>query len=356
MRIGEICEFVYGDSLPKQNRIKGNIPVYGSNGKIDFHNESITKGETIIVGRKGSIGEVHISKTGCWIIDTAYYIKPLIEINIQYLYLLLKTLNLSKLNKASSIPGLNRDDVYKIDINLPTIEEQERIVKIIERKLTAVEKAKKASDEQLSVIKKLFNSYIVKIYENENRNIVKLGDIGDVSMCKRIFKEQTQQKGDIPFYKIGTFGKKADAYISQSIFTEYKEKYPFPQKGDVLISAAGTIGKAVIYDGEQAYYQDSNIVWINNDEKQVLNKYLYFYYLTQPWQPTSGSIVTRLYNDDILKTNIPITSIDEQKSMISLLELKFNAVEKLKNKTNDQSSYINTLPSSILRKAFNGDY
>ena len=82
-------------------------------------------------------------------------------------------------------------------------------------------------------------------------------------------KAETSSEGDVPFFKIGTFGKEPDAYISREKFDEYRQKYSFPKKGDVLISAAGTIGRAVIYDGEPAYYQDSNIVWLDNDENKV---------------------------------------------------------------------------------------
>lgn len=96
----------------------------------------------------------------------------------------------------------------------------------------------------------------------------KLGDIGKISMCKRILKEQTSKKGDIPFYKISTFGGEADCFISKEIFEEYKEKYSYPRKGDILISAAGTIGRTVIYNGEDAFFQDSNIVWLDNDDKK----------------------------------------------------------------------------------------
>ena len=80
-------------------------------------------------------------------------------------------------------------------------------------------------------------------------------------MNKRIFKEQTTTKGDIPFYKIGTFGSDADSFISRDLFEEYKNKYPYPNIGDILISASGSIGRTVVYNGEDAYYQDSNIVW-----------------------------------------------------------------------------------------------
>lgn len=139
-------------------------------------------------------------------------------------------------------------------------------------------------------------------------------------MCKRILKSQTNSMAGIPFYKIGTFGGVANSYISEETYEEYKKKYSFPKKGDVLISAAGTIGRTVIYDGEPAYFQDSNIVWLKHDESQVLNKYLYYYYQLNPWQVSTGGTIARLYNDNILKAKIAVPSIDEQKRIIYILD------------------------------------
>jgi len=139
-------------------------------------------------------------------------------------------------------------------------------------------------------------------------------------MCKRIFKEQTQPEGEIPFFKIGTFGKTPNAFIAKEVYDEYRTKHSFPAKGDVLISAAGTIGKAVIYDGSPAYYQDSNIVWLAHDESQVLNKYLFYCYSLQPWQASSGGTISRLYNDDILKAKIPVRPLEEQARIVAILD------------------------------------
>ena len=152
-----------------------------------------------------------------------------------------------------------------------------------------------------------------------------LGDIGKVSMCKRILKSETSKENGIPFYKIGTFGKEADAYISREKFEEYKAKYSYPKKGDILISAAGTIGRTVIYDGEDAYYQDSNIVWLENDESLVLNKYLYYYYQLQPWYVSTGGTIKRLYNDNIRKTKIPAPPLAEQERVVAILD-RFDAL------------------------------
>ena len=131
----------------------------------------------------------------------------------------------------------------------------------------------------------------------------KLGDIANVRMCKRIFAEQTTSTGEIPFYKIGTFGKESNAYIPRELFDEYRSKYSYPKIGEVLISASGTIGRTVIFNGQDAYFQDSNIVWIENDETQVLNKYLFYSY-KQLIIEVSGYI--KLFNRDSFQRGIEI--------------------------------------------------
>lgn len=164
----------------------------------------------------------------------------------------------------------------------------------------------------------------------------KLGEIGTVMMCRRIFKNQTSESGEIPFYKIGTFGGVADAFITRALFEEYRLKYPFPEKGDVLISASGSIGRTVEYTGEEAYFQDSNIVWLKHDES-VISTFLRNAYEVVKWSGVEGSTIKRLYNDNILRTRIKIPTISEQEKIARfldgfdmLLSLHQRKLEKLK--------------------------
>ena len=130
-------------------------------------------------------------------------------------------------------------------------------------------------------------------------------------MCRRIFKEQTSETGDIPFYKIGTFGAEPDAFISRELFEEYKSKYPYPKKGDILISASGSIGRTVEFAGNNEYFQDSNIVWLSHDER-LSNSFLKCFYSVVKWAGIEGSTIKRLYNDNILNTVICMPSVPEQ--------------------------------------------
>ena len=126
-------------------------------------------------------------------------------------------------------------------------------------------------------------------------------DSRSVAMCKRIFKEQTSPEGEIPFYKIGTFGAAPDAFISKELFEEYKSKFQYPNVGDMLISASGTIGRTVEYCGEEAYFQDSNIVWFKHDDR-IDNSFLRCIYNIVKWNGIEGSTIKRLYNNNFLKT------------------------------------------------------
>ena len=140
------------------------------------------------------------------------------------------------------------------------------------------------------------------------------GYYGNISMCKRVMKYQTTEKGEVPFYKIGTFGHMADAYISKELFNNLKRNYPYPQKGDILISAAGTIGRTVEFSGNDEYFQDSNIVWLNHNNT-IYNPFLKIIYSIVKWNGLEGSTLKRLYNNNILNTKFYIPSFAEQKKI-----------------------------------------
>ena len=206
---------------------------------------------------------------------------------------------------------IHESDFLKIEITVPSVEEQRKIGAYLDQ-----------LDNLITLHQRECISFTARagrriLTANKKRNTSsweqrKLGEIGSVSMCRRIFKEQTSETGDIPFYKIGTFGADPDAFISRELFEEYKSKYPYPQKGDILISASGSIGRAVEFAGNNEYFQDSNIVWLNHDER-LSNPFLKCFYSVVKWAGIEGSTIKRLYNDNILNTVICMPSVPEQK-------------------------------------------
>lgn len=248
---------------------------------------------------------------------------------------------------GSTVNNLNKELVGNTVVTIPSITEQRVLGDYLEQLDNLITLHQRKYDKLVNVKK----SMLEKMFPRDGKNVPeirfsgfteaweqrKLGDIGSVSMCRRIFKEQTSETGDIPFYKIGTFGGEPDAFISTELFEEYKAKYPYPKKGDILISASGSIGRTVEFKGEKEYFQDSNIVWLNHDE-HLDNTFLKCFYNVVRWSGLEGSTIKRLYNDNILKTEISVPSIEEQREigtyfeqLDNLITLHQREVEKLQN-------------------------
>ena len=106
----------YGKGLRKKDREEGSVPVYGSGGLTGTHNESLIDGPGIIVGRKGTVGSIYWEDQDFWPIDTVFYVEPKNEIDLSFYYYLLNTLGLDDMNTDAAVPGLNRNNAYRLQI------------------------------------------------------------------------------------------------------------------------------------------------------------------------------------------------------------------------------------------------
>lgn len=250
-------------------------------------------------------------------------------------------------SRGTKVIELSAVNLAKILIPVPPLEVQREIVKILDQ-FTTLEAELEAELEARRAQYEYYRNQLLSYDALASRGPVewvKLGDIGTVKMCKRIHKKETADKGDVPFYKISSFGGAPTAFISRNQFMEYKSKYPYPKVGDLLISASGTIGRVVRFNGEDAYFQDSNIVWLDHDESIVSNRFLFYLYKVISWE-TEGGTIKRLYNSRILKQEIPVPSFCEQQRIADILD-RFDAL------VNDISS---GLPAEIVARRAQYEY
>lgn len=346
-RLGEIADLQRGSGMPKKLFIDEGIPAihYGHIfTKYGIHTkcaaaylapedaDKLTRvypGDLVVANTSENLEDV--GKGVVWLGDVegvtgghATVVRSL-AVDTVFLSYYLRTedfaLKKRKYAQGTKVIELSAANLSKIDIPVPPLEVQREIVRILDQ-FTTLEAELEAELEARRAQYEHYRNHLLSYESLAARgpvNVIELQDVGVVRMCKRIHKAETSVQGDIPFFKISTFGGTPTSFISFELYEKYKEKYPYPKQGDLLISAAGTIGQIVRFDGADAYFQDSNIVWLEHDESIVLNRYLYYVYLNTRWT-TDGGTIKRLYNNRILQQQICVPPIETQIAIADLLD------------------------------------
>lgn len=352
--LGEVGEFIRGNGMQKKDLTEEGFPAihYGqlhtkfglvADKTFSFVSEEL--GERLRKAEKNDLllattseSDEDVVKPVAWLGAQAAISGDMMlfrhDQNVKYLAYFFQSEGFQSQKKryirGAKVRRVSKDDLAKICAPIPRSKDvQAKIADVLDRFSSLSSEVMNNLNIECESRKKQYSFYRNRFFEFKDveHEWMKLGDVGEVRMCKRILKKQTLEEGEVPFYKIGTFGKKPNAYITRELFDEYRAKYNYPRIGEVLISASGTIGRAVIFDGIDAYFQDSNIVWLENDESLVLNKYLYYFYQIANWNISDGGVIKRLYNDNIKKTLIPVPypnnpkrSLEEQARIVSFLD------------------------------------
>lgn len=295
-KIQDIISLEYDENLTSGTRSGSGFPVFGSNGIIGYHAKSLVSGPGIIIGRKGSIGEVRLSKVDFWPIDTTYYVHLKEPLELKWLYYLLIYLRLGRLNSATGIPGLNRDLVYKIRILFPSLPEQQKIASI----LTTVDKAIEGTDkiiEQCEKVKKgLMQTLLTRGIPGRHKKFKKteLGEIPEewevlpleklVSLLKDGSHNPPPSRNiGIPLLSATNIydGKihisETTYFIDQNGYDEIHKKYDITT-GDVLLTTVGSIGRIAYVENESPFSIQRSITLVRSNH---LIKSQYMYYVLQ---------------------------------------------------------------------------
>ncbi|MCY7367063.1 MAG: restriction endonuclease subunit S [Chamaesiphon sp.] len=361
--LGKIIELKYGKSLPAKDRQHGDIPVYGSNGQIGWHNTSLTDGSTILVGRKGSIGEVVFSQLPCFPIDTTYFIDDFQHISYKYLISLLKSLNLNTLDRSTGIPGINRNDVYAINIPLPPLAEQRRIVAKLDSLLDRSRRAR----QDLERIPKLLDRYKQAILSTAFS-----GDLTEVSLSKVCLsitdgdhQAPPRVNEGIPFITISAINdgflrlEKATRFVPDSYFNSLSLSRK-PGKGDILFSVTGSIGIPVIVDTYEPFIFQRHIAILKTNKDIIIERYL-FYILgsteikNQALEVATGTAQLTIPLGGLRNFQIPLPTLVEQEEIVKRIEKLFKVIDLIAKEYHQAIKLLDRLDRSILAKAFRGE-
>ena len=328
--LGDVAELKRGEAVTRKEVVEGQVPVIAGGREPAYYiDRSNRQGETIVIAGSGAYaGFVSFWDEPIFVSDAFSIVvdRSVLQPRFVYHWLSGRQEAIHALKSGGGVPHVYPKDVAKLRCPVPPLEVQREIVRILDQ-FTTLEAELEAELEARRTQYAHYRTHLLSYESLAARgpvNVIELRDVGVVRMCKRIHKAETSIQGDIPFFKISTFGGTPTSFISAELYGKYKEKYPYPKKGDLLISAAGTIGQIVRFDGADAYFQDSNIVWLEHDESIVLNRYLYYVYLNTRWT-TDGGTIKRLYNNRILQQQICVPPIETQIAIADLLD-RFDAL------------------------------
>ncbi|NVB39644.1 restriction endonuclease subunit S [Pseudenhygromyxa sp. WMMC2535] len=324
----------YGKPLPAKGRRPGSVAVYGSNGIVGQHDDHLIDGPAIVVGRKGSVGKVCWSGGSCWPIDTTYYVSPQVQCDLKWVFYLLKEKKLSRLNSATGVPGLNRNDAYLLSVATPPLAEQRKIAAILSSVDEAIEKTQ-AVIEQVQVVKRgLMQELLTKGLPGRHKRF-KRTEIGEIpadwevaplgGVLEKVidYRGKTPPKSEsgIPLLSAANIGMgrvkmEPRQFISPTDYDAWTTR-GLTRPGDILITTEAPVGHVAPYPENGTYQISRRVMALRPNAGQVLSKYLIFVLLADDAQSrlldkTRGSTVPRVLKPDILGLPIPMPSLSEQ--------------------------------------------
>jgi type I restriction enzyme S subunit len=368
--LGDICEFKYGRSLPESQRVEGRFPVFGSNGSIGTHVVPLTNAPAIIIGRKGSIGELNYSPDPCWPIDTTYYIdSSTTSEDIRWLYFALGSLRLTELNKATGIPGLNRNDAYERKLLLPNSDQQRRIAAILDKADSIRRKRKKT----LAMADELLKSIFLQVFGDPVNNAkgFSIDEIGSHLSKTRpgtqsgpfgsSLKKHEYVDDGVPVWGVDNvqqncFVPEAKLFITDKKYEQLYRYNVYP--GDVLISRAGTVGRMCIAKPPvKKSIISTNLVRVVLDAGSLLPEYFVSLFTYVPHRlgalkaNNKDSAFTFLNPKTLKALRIPIPPIGLQEEY----RLITQKIEKQVNTAASQLNGCDALFLSLSQRAFRGE-
>ncbi|HBD7468585.1 TPA: restriction endonuclease subunit S [Legionella pneumophila] len=387
--LGKVLQLKYGKSLPNKDRDGIGYPVYGSNGIVGKHSLPLISKPGIIIGRKGSFGEVNISDGPFFPIDTTYYIDEFNGLPIKYWYYQLKKLPLTKLNRSTAIPGLNREDAYQQKILFPPKNEQQQIATKLDELLTQVNNIK----QRLDVIPSLLKMYIHSVLLNAVRggltekyrgtSAINLNSPVTIGLeyddapigweWKKLIDLAKLESGHTPRKSIPEYWTNGDIHwislqdIRQAHGTIINNTKHKPTmlgienssarllpRGTVCFSRDISVGYTTIMGTEMSTTQHfAN--WICGNS--LNNRYLMYALMAAKDHLTisgQGTTVKTIYMPALKEFHILLPPLDEQILIVRQVEKLLSIADKIEEEIFSSKKNIELLSQSILNAAFTG--
>ena len=320
-----VCTLEYGASLPKSKRVDGPYPVMGSNGISGYHNEYLIEGPSVIVGRKGSAGEITYVESNCFPIDTTYYVRlsQPSNTNLTFVYFLLKSLNLPSLREGAGVPGLNRNDVYaRYNLPLPPLKVQQEIV-------VEIDGYQKVIDGARAVVE----NYRPHFVTDPEWPLVSIQELAKPHSYG--FTASAQEEGDTRFIRITDISEEGvlSSEEQKFIILTSDSKRLLLERGDVLVARTGaTYGKTMLFDEDYPAVFASYLIRLRFPSEKV-DPYFYWAfaqsdnYWNQARALMTGGGQPQFNGNAIKQVKLSLPPLSTQRSIVAELKTEQAVIE-----------------------------
>ena len=362
-KLKDLCVINYGKGLGKSNIVNGNIPVYSSGGIIGFHNTYNVNSEGVIIGRKGNAGSVFYSDKPFFCIDTAFYIEPNNQYDLKYLFYKLVSMNLKNHKTGTAIPGLIRNDIYKLSISIPPLDEQKRIASALSKIDAYLENTIKLIEEK-ERFKRGIAKKLLTCKEGENIPEARFKGFEDEWMEVAISKIGTIITGNTPSTKNESFWNGNNIWVTP---TDIKQKYISNSErkltddglkksrklpaNTLLITCIASIGKNAILKCEGACNQQINAIIPNKNYNVDFLYYLFENEKSYLKFKAPQSVIKIMSKSEFSKLVFKFPLLEEQEKIGEYLSLLDKEIDNLKK----QKELIKEMKRGAMQKLLSGE-
>jgi type I restriction enzyme S subunit len=366
-KLGEVLTLEYGKPLPPSERNAiGKYAVYGANGVKDRSNRFYVDRCSIIVGRKGSAGELTLTENKFWPLDVTYFVTfDETKYDLQFLYHLLSLQELTKLAKGVK-PGINRNEVYAKSVRVPPLPEQQRIVAILDEAFAGLATATANAEKNLKNARELFESYLNSIFAGKKSGDWVASPIGEIA---EVFDgphatPKTVEAGPvflgISSLKDGVVDLSETRHVTADDFKKWTRRVK-PRPDDVVFSYETRLGQAAIIPKGLECCLGRRMGLVRCDRSKIEPRFLLYQYLAKPLQDflrsktVKGATVDRISIKEFPAFEVRIAPLAEQRKIVSELDSFAENCTALEEKYRRKMISVANLKQSILLKAFSGE-
>jgi type I restriction enzyme S subunit len=365
MRLGDVLTLEYGKPLPSDLRASaGTVPVYGANGIKDWTNSAFRNEPTIIVGRKGSAGEIQLADGPFWPLDVTYFVEfDRGRHDLRFLYYLLDWIDLRRLAKGIK-PGVNRNEAYDIPVSVPPLEQQRRVVAVLDEAFAAISTATANAEKNLANGRELFERCLSDVFERKGPDWIIEPLKTNVRFIDYRGKTPPKREAGIRLItaknvKMGFIQRQPEEFVDPAAYDSWMTR-GFPQRGDVLFTTEAPLGNVAQLDTDEIVVIGQRLITMQPNEDRLDRTFLKYMLCSAPLQrlilrQATGATVSGI-KAKLLK-EIPVCyprQMSEQLEIVERLDALQGHARSLAGSVKAKIEALENLKQSLLHSAFSG--